>query len=808
MAIFPSTAIPSGAEAYTIDQSLRFDNDDTAYLTKTPAGAGNRRTWTYSAWVKTSSLAADGGNSGSIFEAYEDDGNRVRLYFDDGGGLNPLSFYCKLGSSLTMRLLTTQGFRDFSAWYHIVLAVDTTQGVDTNRVKLYVNGEQITSFSSSTYPSLNEEYAVNDTEVHHIGVGSYSGSLYGGTYFDGYLAEVHFIDGTQLTPTSFGEEGDYGEWKPIEVTGLTYGTNGFYLDFSDSAALGDDAAGSNDYAVTNLVASDQMVDSPTNNFCTMNPLSPNTTNLTFSEGNLKLAGWDIGFFGTMGVSSGKWYWEMHSTNASGNAYNTSAIGIVHSDALHDTADSSSNDGFQLFGGVNKGRGYYGYAGNKLDEDSNVSYGAAFVTGDIIGVALNLEDDEITFYKNNSSQGVAFTSLGSGDWFPLWQNWTSSVGVMNFGQDSSFAGIKTAQGNQDSNSIGDFYYTPPTDHLALCTSNLPEPAVIPSEHFNTVLHTGADAAVQAITGVGFQPDLLWIKGRSHAEGGNLFDAVRGGDKVLQVHNTATEETQASANITAFGADGFTMAADSHQYINYNAHTYVDWCWKANGSGSANTVGNIDSTVSVNTDAGFSIVSWTGDGEATGATVGHGLSKAPELILGKGREDEDHWRCYLPSGLEVQLNSTGTPYALSRWAAPTSTLIKPIGDGTGYMNISAEGFIAYCFHSVDGYSKFGSYTGNADADGTFVYLGFRPMFVVGRCNSAGSEWKMYDSKRNTYNVMDEEIRADRNDAASVHSNNYLDFLSNGFKPRYTDHVNQAQTYIYMAFAETPFKYSNAR
>jgi hypothetical protein len=236
---------------FDIDNSLRFNDDDSAYLSRTPSSAGNRKTWTYSAWVKNSSMAnANGGNSSSIFEAYEDDSNRVRLYFDDVG---PLSFYCKLGGSITMRLLTNALYRDFSGWYHIVLAVDTTQSTNTNRVKLYVNGEQITSFSSSTYPSLNAEHAVNNTTVHNVGAGSYAGSIYAGTHFDGYLAEVHFIDGTALTPTSFGETGDYGEWKAKKVSGLTYGTNGFYLNFKgdDSiiAATGGTITTDGDYKV-------------------------------------------------------------------------------------------------------------------------------------------------------------------------------------------------------------------------------------------------------------------------------------------------------------------------------------------------------------------------------------------------------------------------------------------------------------------------------------------------------------------------------------------------------------------------------
>jgi len=803
MAIFPSTAIPSGAAAgYTIDYSCRFNDDDSAYLSRTPS-ASDRKTWTLSAWAKLGSTTT----LNAIMGTPETGGiGMLRIRFDTEGQICVLS-----GDGAALSVYSNSKYRDPSAWYHVLVEFDTTITTpSSDRVKIYMNNELVTDFTDDTYPAEDYESAFNAAHAHYIGVGYTSSE-----HFDGHLAEIHFIDGTALTPTSFGESGDYGEWKPIEYTG-SYGNEGFYLDFADSADLGKDVSGNgNDFSNTNLVASDQMLDTPTNNFCVMNPLSPNTTNLTFSEGNLKLAGWDIGFFGTMGVSSGKWYWEMHSTNASGNAFNTSAVGIVHSDALYDTADSSSNDGFQLFGGTNKGRGYYGYAGNKLDASSNVSYGDAFVTGDIIGVALNLEDDEITFYKNNVSQGVAFTSLGSGDWFPLWQNWTSSVGVMNFGQDSSFTGIKTSgsAAASDGNGYGDFYYSPPSDFLALCTSNLDTPAVTPSEHFNTVLYTG-NATPRSITGVGFQPDFVWNKTRSASQNHFLYDAVRGASKDLRSNQSGAEGT--SDAVTAFGSDGFSVGSGNDG--NENTETYVNWNWKANGSGSANTNGDMAETVTVsaNADAGFSIVTYTGDGSA--ATVGHGLSKAPEMIIVKNRTSGNGWRVYhsgnsaAPETDYLVLDSSAaTSDDAENWndTAPTEDIFT-IGDGAN-VNTDDDEYVAYCFHSVDGFSKMGSYEGNGNVDGTFVYTGFRVAWLMVKSSEGSAHWEILDNTRDVDNPAHRSLKANSNDAEdTTNTRNDVDFLSNGFKFREDESniMNGSEEYIYLAFAKTPFKYSNAR
>ena len=802
------------ATGYEIPFSVRFDGASGSYLHKTPSASASTRVWTFATWIKRSTL---GGGASTHFNilgiSSENDptaGFRFQAdslaYWDYGVG--------GTGYALNASTLETAKFRDPSAWAHVMIAVNTTHGTDTNRLKIYWNGVLQTldntnqSGQGNTYPDQNADTAINASEyVTWIGASNSYGS------FDGYMADTYFINNQQLTPASFGETGTYGEFKPIEYTG-TFDAYSSYLDYADSGNLGDDESGNGaDWAEAGIVATDQMLDTPTNNFCTMNPLSPNTSGLTFSEGNLKMAGADTGFFGTMGVSSGKWYYEMHSTNAGGNNLNTSAVGIVHEDALHDTIDSSSNDGFQLFGGTNKARGYYGYAGNKLDEDSNVSYGAAFVTGDIIGVALNLDDREITFYKNNSSQGVAFTSLGSGEWFPLWQNWTSSVGVMNFGQDSSFAGVKTAQGNQDGNGIGDFFYAPPSGFLALCTKNLPDVAVTPSEHFNTVLWTG-NGSSQSISSLEFQPDFTWIKSRSIVDSHHLFDSVRGAGQRLRSDSTAAENYNETAYLTSFDSDGFSLGGDDG--VNKNTATYVAWNWKANGSGSSNTDGNMAETVTVsaNTDAGFSIVTYTGDGSA--ATIGHGLSKSPEMIIIKNRDDSANWPIYhhkntsAPETDYLKLDTTAATADNSTFwndTAPTSSVFTVATDGD--VNTDDDKYVAYCFHSVDGYSKVGSYTGNGNADGTFVYTGFRPAFLLMKVTNTASDWHIVDSVRDVDNVIQNTL--DPNTTAVEGSgSDRFDFTSNGFKLRQTSgsYNGNNSTYIYMAFAETPFKYSNAR
>jgi hypothetical protein len=453
-------------------------------------------------------------------------------------------------------------------------------------------------------------------------------------------------------------------------------------------------------------------------------------------------------------------------------------------------------------------------------------------GDIIQFAVDMDNGKFyigqddTYYHTSGSYNDSNPSNGTNpaatsmdttlDWRPDFNvGHDSSYGTKfhaNFGQDSSFAGNKTAQGNQDSNSIGDFYYTPPTDFLALCTSNLPDPAVIPSEHFNTVLWTG-NSSTQSITGVGFQPDLNWTKCRNTARHHWVSDSIRGVDKWLQTSNTDGDGSN-SVGLTSFNSDGFTYAYDSGNAKNVSGETYASWNWKANGTGVSNTNGTITSTVSANADAGFSIVSWTGTG--SNGTIGHGLSSAPEMVIVKDRDGTGEWTVqHSGAGGGTKYSKLNQSDSFSSnstfWndTDPTNTVVT-IGSHW-WVNTSGNNIITYCFHSVEGYSKVGSYTGNGSTDGTFVYCGFRPAYVMVKRTDSTGDWYVWDSVRNEYNLVTRNLVPNKTNAEFVGTSNYtLDFTSNGFKHRGSggDVNASGGSYIYLAFAENPFKYTNAR
>jgi hypothetical protein len=773
-----------GGGAYTIDNSLRFNDDDSAYLSRTPSVAGNRKTWTWSGWVKRGNLSnglmfaatteLGGGNSNCDIRF-----NNDTIYIND--------YVAGVGSTWT--LATTQLFRDSSSYYHVILSVDTTQATANDRIKLYVNGVQVTSFSTANYPALNSDGIINSTAYKHkLGNAFTASSVYG---FDGYLAEVNFIDGLALTPASFGEFGDYGEWKPLKYTG-SYGTNGFYLDFANSGDLGNDVSGNaNDWTPTNLAATDQMLDSPTNNFATFTPLRDRTTSniATLSEGNLKSTGTSTRSFSSMALTTGKYYCEFHATAGS----STCQLGIRQID---DYSSNSSNSTFYL----NSGASFINL--------SSAAYGTSYSASNVIGMAYDADTNQVTFYRDNVSQGtLAFSGTEAVVEVSHGSYWTV---VANFGQDSSFAGNKTAQGNSDSNGIGDFYYTPPAGFLALCTQNLPEPTVIPSEHFNTVLYTG-NGGTQSVTGVGFgsAPDFTWIKERSSTSAHSLFDVVRGATKYLASSSTSAEGTSAN-QLTSFDSDGFTTGSSGG--TNQSGQTYAAWNWKANGTGVSNTDGTITSTVSANVDAGFSIISYTGNGTDATDSVGHGLSIPPEIVITKNRGNTDFWVTLIPLLGTGKLALDDTPaYSGSGWFTTIdSTTINGLYASTSYSSLNAnnEDYIAYAFHSVDGYSKVGSYTGNGSADGTFVHCGFRPAYVMVKRTDSANDWVVTDNARDPYNVTDKFMKA--NSSVAEISFTLFDITANGIKLRTSSTGWNADggTYIYLAFAESPFKYSNAR
>ena len=1122
---------------YEIKQSLRFDSD--AYLEWTPAAAGNRKTWTYSCWVKLGNI----GVTSILFDAYRGDGSAVRGAINVNTE-NEFEVVCVDNSSVVYRLKTSALLRDSSAWYHLLVAFDTTQSTSSNRVKMYINGTRVTSFGTEVYPNQNTEYQFNNTDPHRIG------RNHGTTYSDAYLAEVNFIDGQALTPDSFGETGDYGEWKPTKYAGA-YGTNGFYLPFeqdysvegfstvtyegnsssnhyiggtgfspdvvwikgrisgynhqfydsvrgatkvletdstnvdetrtdgllsfdTDGFSLGsqirsnyagqtyvawnwdmggttasntngsitssvranttygqsivsytgngnsnvsighglgqipdiviikprgrDDnwvvsgqyigaehdymylnatgaaggaantripnadanninlgtfwnnintsgiahiaycfssvtgyskigsysGTGSSGNAITTgfapafvmikrtdsalswfihdnvrdpsnpntailkpnsdseefngtavsvdflstgfqlkntdasfnasggtylymafadtreyaywldqsgnnndwtseggLTESDVMVDSPTNNFCTFNPIDQRqAAPITYSEGNLKftLVSGSQGRGTIPSTVDSKFYLEFCTPSDVSNT-NVMHVGLASTSInINASGSFAGGTGGACVGTYFGGNDYFVFAvENGVEPAGSINVpGTKIAAGGIVGFAYDAATGKVWMSINNSwlkanGQFDGSNPLSSSNYLyqvsagsqltPITMPVGNFVGVLNCGQDSSFAGNKTPQGNQDSNGIGDFYYAPPAGFLSLSTKSLDTPTVIPSENFNTVLYTGNQAANVAVTGVGFQPDLVWGKNRSSASNHWLFDSVRGINKMLQADQTNAEETQ--SGVRAFNSFGFTLGT----WIGSTKtnDSYVAWNWKAGGSASSNTNGSITSSVSANPSAGFSVVSHTSTG-ATG-TVGHGLGVAPKLIIEKTRNLVEGWlvQTSVIDGTHdyLWLNTTAAKSNMPWGSLPTSTVFSSYGHTVGTTKI------AYCFADVDGYSKVGSYTGNGSTDGPFVHCGFKVAMIIQKRTDGADSWHILDNKRSPSNVVDDRLYPNSSSAEST-SGDRVDFTSNGFKVRTTngDFNASGGTYIFIAFAESPFKHTNAR
>ncbi|MGA1281015.1 MAG: DUF7483 domain-containing protein [Candidatus Nanopelagicaceae bacterium] len=913
-----STPAPSG---YQIARSLRFNSADSAYLSRTPASAGNRKTWTWSGWVKRSAFGQK-----YLFGSASNSSNYAGLFFNSSDQLT----FVHIPNANTINLVSSAVFRDASAWYHIICSVDTTQASSTNGVRVYVNGTLVSV--SGTY-TQNADTLINSTSAH--GIGALGATFIG---HDGYLADVHFIDGQALTPSSFGEFDANGIWQPKAYTGAysailgipsgnitTSGTawsstrewedffaqtlsdavyaasgatytvtfspaisvatelkltkysgqgvptadwvfngsvtktvgdfsgqvltltsaqlggtlssirlqsvsgtdcstvieleidgkrvrydtikgNGFKLDFADNSnntatTLGKDTSGNgnnwtpNNLSVTAGAGNDSLVDSPTNygtdtgaggevrgNYCTINPIDLLGTNVTISNGNLSFNSTATDHRrgrGTIAVSSGKWYAEGTLT-VFGNP--NPWIGIIS------TLESDPNQSV----GVDNSYGY-GASASKRNNNVTSSYGATYGANDVISIALDLDAGTIVFYKNGVSQGTAYTGISGTYAVGISINMNGGTWVMNFGQRP-------------------FAYTAPSGFKALCTQNLPAPSVTkPSTVMDALLWTGNSASPRTVSGLAFEPDLVWLKSRSISGCSHVLnDQVRGANKRLSTDNTLAESSNdLYGYLSAFTASGFTVTSGSSgpDLVNLNNSTYVAWCWDAGSSTVTNTAGSITSSVRANTSAGFSIVKFTSP--ASGAfTVGHGLGTAPYFIIQKIYSTANSWPVYhqsLGSGSNLYLNLTNAAGSTSDWnnTSPTSTVYS-LGSGAA----GGYSFIAYCFAPIAGFSAFGSYTGNASTDGPFVYLGFQPAFVMLKRTDSTSNWTMVDAKREGYNVDNDPLYANLSDAEGT--TDLVDLTSNGFKLRTTDtSVNASSgTYIYAAFAEQPFKTSRAR
>ena len=564
------------------------------------------------------------------------------------------------------------------------------------------------------------------------------------------------------------------------------------------------------------------------NFATLNPLIKSSTN-TFSNGNCRITsssgGWGAPL--TLAANTGKFYVEINFVNSDTNG------GRI---AVLPTNSAKYQDGDQSAAGS----GDYAIEW-KYDGDSNFitnngsttqSSVGSWAQGDVAAVAFDLDASPKTvqFYKNNSTIGSAenINTNATGDFTVMIFAHNAGTWHINAGQDSSFGGNETAGGNADGNGFGDFYYSPPSGFLALSSANLPisddiDPAQTdddyPSKQFNAITYTG-NGSSQSITGLGFKPDFVWIKKTNSSQAHTLMDSTRGTSKALESNTTSQEDTSFTQGVTAFGTDGFSVG--NHTQVNNNSDTYVGWAWRANGGTTAsNSSGTITSTVQANQAAGFSIVTYTGNDGSWGSgnrdTFGHGLSAAPEFIIVKERNNTDQWTVFNAhvgngggsnaASNNLRLDNDEALYTNQSYKAfgatmPTSTLVTVEGNTT---NSSSSNHVAYCWHSVEGFSKFGSYVGNSNNDGPFIYTGFRPRMVFLKLRDSAGDWWIYDSARDTANPVNKYISWDRTDANATGLN--TDFLSNGFKLRNTSgDFNSSATILYGAWGDVSFKYQN--
>jgi hypothetical protein len=793
----------SASTGYNINNSLRFRASASAYLNRTPASSGNLQKWTISFWYKKTQT----GGVANILNAYVGTSQDTEFRFNSSDQLS--WYYTGAGAGL----ISTQVFRDPSAWYHFVLVWDSTNATAAYRMRVYVNGSEITSWATDNRASISSNNSAwNSTTSHSIMTGN-------GSYVDGYMAEFYNIDGQALTPSSFGAtDATTGVWQPKAYTG-TYGTNGFYLKFSDiattsgsNAGLGKDFSGNTNYWVTNNISItagstyDAMKDSPTltsatvANYAVLNPLWKGA-NVTLSEGNMKFLysganAYDKGAMGTQVISS-KSYWEVLDLCTAIGTYGNNAFGIT-------AVTNSPNINFTTGSCVVVRDSGNLYRNGTTDPAGT---GAPYASGSANDVYMFAYDPSTTtlwigrngtwFNSGNPAAGTGSVStVNLGDVVPFVTGYQSGDfgGVINFGQRP-------------------FSYTPPTGYNAVNTYNLPTPTILQgNKYMDATLYTGNGTGQSVVNAGTFKPDLVWVKSRSTADWHQLVDSNRGVGLTLATNSTAGDQSYPTS-ITSFNSNGFTLGADSTGGWNKNGTTIVGWQWQAGqGSTSSNTNGSITSTVSVNTTAGFSIVTYTGTG--ANATVGHGLGVAPKMVIVKKRSATSSWVVYHGSLAATQRMILETSAAVatdaSVWnsTAPTSSVFS-LGNDAG-VNGSGASMVAYCFTDIAGFSKIGSYIGNGNADGTFVYTGFRPKFILMKNGNAVQSWNILDSTRSTYNLSNTFLNPNNSNAETSNAFVAYDFLSNGFKARSSDAAvnGNGNTMIFMAFAENPFKYSNAR
>ena len=769
---------------FMVQRSVRFNSADLPRITRTCGTPTSSGTWTFSCWVKRSDVF--GTQSPTIFSARSGT-NPIQIYFP-GGGDDRLRFYDD-----GRDMYTNHRFRDPSAWAHIVVTRSPTAN------SIYINNvlDKTSTFSSSTSSVANVSGA-----NHALGMKYYVGSQTG-HHGDFYLADSFFIDGQALAPSNFGEYDNDDAWNPKDYSG-TYGSNGWRLQYNNNSSVAnlvsDSSGNSNNFSSSGISVSsgsgnDSLRDSPFNkasqtdsgaggtvigNYPTWNRID--YAGVALAEGNLQATvngGYANGAYGTMGVRSGKYYWEITPITIVNSAM---MLGIADLD--EPITDRQWTDAHAW--------AYYSGNGNLYNNNSSSSFGSSYSAGDVIGFAVNMDNGSVTVYKNGSSQGT-ITGLSGKTITPYVGTGTNSNGqkvAINFGQRA-------------------FSHNAPSSYKCLCSSNLPTPAVANgADYFDVKLWTGTGNS-RSITGYEFSPDFVWIKRTSGYRDHALFDTVRGTTKTLRSNTNGYEQTY-STSLTSFNSDGFTIGGLS--FVNTNSANYVGFAWDAGSSTVTNSDGSYDSQVRANQTAGFSIVK----ANISSGTVGHGLNAVPSLIITK-TVNSGNWIVHgnvfsSPASNYLKLNDSSsvvTDTSAFNNTAPTSSTFN---FNAGHLYGSSHDCISYCFAPVEGYSAFGTYTGNNSADfGPFIYTGFRPRFILVKAISSVSygNWVIHDTGRSTYNVSGTGIYANLNNPEDTTYK--FDFLSNGFKVRsnsYDGTNGNGKIYLYAAFAEHPLNTSRAR
>ncbi len=742
--------MPGGGGArYQVEKSLRLRATNSAYLSRTPSASTSVQ-WAFNARVKRGTLGA----LRTLLCGWSNGSNYAALEFDSNDRLH----YYEYASGYSAQKLSNAVFRDPSAWLDIVAFYDSANGTAGNRIRIWVNGVELTSWSSSTNPSSSLGSFINAN-----GYTLYIGRRGDGTgSFDGHIAEARMITGVgAVVPTMFGKvDASTGQWVSMNYAG-SYNANGFLLEFKDATStttIGYDTSGNaNNFStsgisVTSGVTFDQSSDTPTNNCAKLNPLAVFGSGASAVNANCRVsittAGGNVR--ASFGVNSGVGYAEFYIDGIGGASGTNFAI------ALAPPALDGPQGILAAEYCVNGQTYNYGTA-------SYTSYGASYTTGDWIGVKWDCDNKTVEFFKNNVSQGVLLAPSVR----------VNAVGVV-------VAPIPTSSSSSSTIAIDCNYgafphqYTPPIGAKALNAKNMSVPMIKPAaEGLRVLLDTGANIKTTCDAAYPGADLLALIKDRANINNWQAIDTVRGTNAVLQP-NTTTAET--------------TYSAPSGSSVGY--------VWKRGAP------------------YGFDIVTYTGTGAAR--TVAHGLGAVPHFVIVKPRGGTiaNGWRVYHRSltsaGYYLQLNSTAAQDTYSDWnsTAPTASVFSVNGTPAQTTNENGTNYVAYCWTEIPGFSRIGAYTGNGSSDGIFVWCGFKPCFVLIKSNTSATSWMIYDAARNPANPAD--LRLAPNVTNAEASSGAIDFVANGFKLRANDaNTNGGATgYVFAAFAEAPFKYATAR